>query len=142
MNMEGMYMGLTLVRITPHGITAAAAGMPPLFLFRAATGEVQRLVIKGMPLGAHPGYPYTQVTDVLHPGDTLLLMSDGLAEQFNEELEEFDYPRVEEVIRRSAGDTPEEVVAALTDAAARWRGSREVQDDMTFVVVKRLGFGH
>jgi serine phosphatase RsbU (regulator of sigma subunit) len=137
MNMEGMYMGLTLVRITRHGLTAAAAGMPPILLFRVATGSVEKLVIKGMPLGAHPGYPYEQVTGTLAPGDVLLAMSDGLPELFNAEMEMFDFERLEAVFLASARGTPEEVLAALRAAAETWRGSREQQDDMTFVVVKR-----
>ena len=53
----------------------------------AASGEVEEVVLKGMPLGAFPGFPYRQARLSLRPGDAVLLMTDGLEELFNAERE-------------------------------------------------------
>lgn len=138
MNMEGVYMSLTLARISNGTVTMSSAGMPPVLIHRATTGAIEEFRMSGMPLGASPGFPYTQKTTKIAPGDSLLLMSDGLPEHFNEAREMFDFGRVVEVFSASAGSPPQRVIDALVAASERWSPGRPPHDDMTFVVIRSV----
>ncbi len=136
MKLGSLYMALLLVKINGHKMTASSAGMPPVLIYRSETGIVEEMVIKGMPLGGPSGLSYqTKETD-LNPGNTLLLMSDGFPELFNEKMEMLDYRRVKEYFREVAVKSPDEIIAHLNEAGERWRNGKPQDDDITFVVLK------
>jgi serine phosphatase RsbU (regulator of sigma subunit) len=136
MNMKNMYMALTLVRITGNKMMASSAGMPPILIFRAARQKVEEIVIKGPPLGGFTDFSYQQKETILNPGDSVLLMSDGLPESFNEKDEMFDYNRVKNVFKEAPKQPAEEIITYLSSTAKKWRQGKEQQDDMTFVALK------
>jgi serine phosphatase RsbU (regulator of sigma subunit) len=136
MQMENLYMGLLLARIRNGKMIASAAGMPPIYLYRANKKEVEEIVIKGMPLGGPGNFPYQQVDTRLNTGDTVLLMSDGFPELFNGEKEMLDYPRAKQLFGDVAELSPQEIIERLAGAADQWRGKSPQNDDITFVVVK------
>lgn len=136
MNMKNMYMALTLVRITENKMMASSAGMPPILIFREAQQKVEEIVIKGPPLGGFTNFSYPQKETILNPGDSVLLMSDGLPELFNEKDEMFDYNRVKNVFKEAQKQPAEEIIAHLSSMAKKWRQGKEQQDDMTFVALK------
>ncbi|MEJ2105662.1 MAG: two-component regulator propeller domain-containing protein, partial [Ignavibacteriaceae bacterium] len=45
-------MSFSLLRIMDHKLTITSAGMPPLYYYSKKTGEVEEVLIQGMPLGA------------------------------------------------------------------------------------------
>jgi len=136
MNLRNMFMALTLVKVDGRRLTISAAGMPPLLLYRAATGAVEEIFIKGLPLGGVAGFPYREERIEIHPGDTLLMMSDGLPELFNADSEMFGAARCKAVFQREAAGAPEAILEALRREADAWRGEREQDDDMTFLVAQ------
>ncbi len=73
------------------------------------------------------------VAGVLAPGDTVLLMSDGFAELFNDKDEMLDYPRVKEIFKEAADRSADEIVAHLFKDGERWSNGRPQDDDITFV---------
>ena len=136
MNLGNLYMALMLIRIKDGKITASAAGMPPIYMYRKATKSVEELVVKGMPLGAVDLFTYKTITTEFAPGDTMLLMSDGLPELFNEADEMLDYYRIREAFREVAEKSATEIVANLFSLGDHWRKSRQQEDDITFFVLK------
>ena len=48
----------------------------------------------GMPLGLMQGMSYEETETTLHPGETILFHSDGLAEAHNVTRELFGFPRL------------------------------------------------
>ena len=115
---------------------ASAAGMPPIFIYRGKTEAVEEIVLKGMPLGGPSGFLYPEQKTDLRAGDTILLMSDGLPELFNEEMEMLDYPRVKEIFKGAAQKSPDEIISHLNESGEKWRKGKAQDDDITFVVVK------
>ena len=137
MELERMAMSLTLARVEGETLTLAAAGMPPALLYRAASREVEEIALEGMPLGGL-AYDYQEIRLPLSPGDTLLLMSDGLPELQDERGEPFGYVRVRQRFQELGGRHPEEVITGLGEAARIWTAGKPPNDDVTFVAV-RLG---
>ncbi len=138
MNLRNMFMALTLIKIRGRELTLSAAGMPPILIYRAASGEVEDLLVKGLPLGGVSGYPYREETLSLTAGDAALLMSDGLPELFNQDEEMFGLDRCKEAFRRVGGRAPAEVIAALKQAALDWRGERDQDDDLTLMALRAV----
>ncbi|MGH9942969.1 MAG: SpoIIE family protein phosphatase [Pyrinomonadaceae bacterium] len=136
MNLRGLFMAMVMLKIEGHSIRASAAGMPPLLVYRAGTGEVEEVLIKGMPLGSVSSFPYKQIELSLAPGDTVVLMSDGFPERFNEAGEMLDYDRARGVLAEVARLAPAEIIERFVREGERWAGGRPQDDDVTFVVLK------
>jgi serine phosphatase RsbU (regulator of sigma subunit)/ligand-binding sensor domain-containing protein len=104
MNMQMLSMCLSILKIQGNKMQISAAGMPPALLYRSNTKTVEEIVLKGMPLGAYQDFPYELKETDVHPGDTLLLLSDGLPELFNRNKEMFGYDRVMETYKKVCGE--------------------------------------
>jgi hypothetical protein len=89
----------------------------------------RRLVSEGLPLGTLPGDTWTVQSTVLHPGETLVAVSDGV-------LDFFPTPReaLEEVLRlnRESAD----VHQLVAEVGRRCSGALP-EDDVTVVAVRR-----
>jgi serine phosphatase RsbU (regulator of sigma subunit) len=139
MHLGNLYMALMIARIQQGKMTVASAGMPPLLIHRAATGQVGEIVLKGMPLGAHAGFPYAEKETSLYPDDTVLMMSDGFSELFNHKRELIGPARVKELFAETADQSPNVIIDHLTNEGDKWRNGEPVHDDITFVVLKAKG---
>ena len=139
MHLGNLYMAMMLASFRGRTLTVSSAGMPPTLVYRARTGLVERIALRGMPLGATADFPYVEKQTTLDIGDTVLLMSDGLAELFNTSNETYDYPTVTETFRRIGSRPAKDIISALTREGEIWRGEKPQNDDITFVVVKVLG---
>jgi len=136
LHLGNLYMGLSLVRIKDRELTFSAAGMPPVYIFRHGTSIVEELVIKGMPLGAVDRFVYEDRRVVLEEGDSVLVLSDGLPELFNERKDTFDLSRVRQTFQGAGSEKPEEIVRQLVSVGDQWRNGKTPNDDVTFVVIK------
>jgi serine phosphatase RsbU (regulator of sigma subunit) len=110
--------------------------MPPMFLYHAATKSVELVVMKGMPLGGFERFPYQSRELQLEHGDTLLLMSDGYLEMFNEEGETLDELRAVAAFKQVAERNPKEIIESLIREGKKWANGRPQADDVTFVAMK------
>jgi serine phosphatase RsbU (regulator of sigma subunit) len=136
MKLGNLYMTLLLMRIDGKKITVSSAGMPPFLIYRAGTKTTDEIALKGAPLGAAESFAYQTVEAELNAGDTVLLMSDGFPELFNERDEMLDYGRVKEIFTQAAEMPPGQIVRSLFQACDQWRESKKQADDITFVVLK------
>jgi len=136
MNFYNLYMSLMLVRITHNQLKVSAAGMPPLCIYRKANGQVEEVVVKGLPLGGPSSAKYDQDQAELNAGDVILMMSDGYMELFNPAKETFEFDRVKEILQNNGLKHPDDIIKSLVDAGEEWRGNEPQGDDVTFVIVK------
>ena len=137
MELKNLFMAMLLVRVDNGKLIASSAGMPPILIYRAATKEVEEFVMKGMPLGAFERFQYQKIETNLNPGDTVLLQSDGFAEQFNPDGESLGDVKSAELFRVIADQQPEEIADQLFSEVAAWRGDRQQDDDITFIVFRK-----
>jgi serine phosphatase RsbU (regulator of sigma subunit) len=136
LNLRSMFVSMVLMRIKQNNVVLASAGMPYPIIYRAATGTVEEVILKGMPLGAFTNFPYEQKELQLSAGDVIILMSDGFPELFNDKQETLDSTRVKECIQEIGNKTPQEIIDHLVTAGEAWSCGRPQDDDMTFMVLK------
>jgi serine phosphatase RsbU (regulator of sigma subunit)/putative methionine-R-sulfoxide reductase with GAF domain len=102
-------------------------------------GSVERLSSTGAPLGLLPaGLPYGQTDQMLHPGDVLVLFSDGVTDAQDGTDEEFGEARLLDVMASVAGQPAETVIDRVFAAIDAFAGGAPQFDDMTILVARRL----
>ena len=136
MRLGNLFMALTLLRVCGEKLTVSAAGMPPFLLYRSETGELQELILKGMPLGAFPDFRYQQICFDIRPEDVLVLMTDGLRELFNGEREMLGIERLKTAFREVVTRPADAIAAHLAAVGEAWRADSAQEDDVTLLVIK------
>jgi serine phosphatase RsbU (regulator of sigma subunit) len=136
MRLGQLYMALTIAKLEGRRLTISAAGMPPALVYRAETESIEKVVLRGMPLGAFANFRYEIHALDLADGDTVLLMSDGFPELFNDQGEMLDYERAADLFGEVAHLSPDAIISSLRGKATEWTAGRPPDDDMTFVVLK------
>ncbi len=83
-----------------------------------------------------PAFSYSKTCVALSAGDTVMLMSDGFPELFNEADEMLGYERAVTVFEEVAHKSPEEIIDHFKNTASTWINKRAQNDDVTFLVMK------
>ncbi|HED07801.1 MAG TPA: hypothetical protein ENI57_06785 [Ignavibacteria bacterium] len=136
MKFKRLSMCLSLIKIENNTLRMSAAGMPPALIYRNNTKELEEMMIRGMPLGATKSFPYELRETQLTKGDTILLMSDGFPELFNNEKVMYGYEKVKETFMEVADKSSEKIIEHLKDTVSTWIDGNDPDDDVTFVVLK------
>jgi serine phosphatase RsbU (regulator of sigma subunit) len=109
---------------------------PPLLVQRSAAGKVETLRLEegGPVLGVVPGAAYRQGQVSAHPGDLLVVYSDGVVEATNADGEQFEEERLRDVIQQNSTRSPVEIRDQVLEEVHRFLGEQRAQDDLTLVV--------
>jgi len=120
---------------TSSVLTYTNAGhLPPIVIRR---GEVIRLDVNGIVVGAFPFAKYEESRMKLLSGDLLVCYTDGVTEPENEYGEMFGDERLIQVLQKNAAREEDEIVAKVIESVLEWTGAGELQDDMTLLVARR-----
>ncbi len=109
---------------------------PPL-LVPADGRPWQRLMPTGPMVGLLPGATFAEGRATMHPGDTLVIFTDGLVEAENACGEELGDAALVEVVRQLPQGSADEVFEALLTRTFTHMEGGGFKDDVTLVVVKR-----
>ena len=137
MNFRFLSMCLALLKFENDSVKISSAGMPPAYIYRTQGRKVEEVLLKGMPLGTVKDFPYKQVETELNSGDVLFLYSDGFPELFNDRKELLGYDKIKEEFRNFAKESPKNIIENLRKVMDSWKGDLEINDDVTFVVIKK-----
>jgi hypothetical protein len=129
-------MSLNIALIKDNVITLSSAGMPPYFIYRAATNSTEEIQISGVPLGSFKDVHFDQTTTDFSSGDILVIISDGLPEAPNLAGELFDYQKLQDLISTFGSKTAQEIIDQLMIEADAWLSGNHNPDDITLVVIK------
>lgn len=110
----------------------SAAAHPPV-LIRRGDGRVEELSENGLMLGAFDFAQYKNAVTHLHPGDQVLLFTDGLSEGTDLKDEQFGVERLKTCFDGSAAKSIEKLFATTS----AWTAKVPQQDDLTAVVIRR-----
>ncbi len=132
-------MSLNIALIKENQLTLSSAGMPPYYIYRAATGTTEEIQISGLPLGSFNDVYFDQIDTTFNPGDILLIISDGLPEAPNLTGDLFDYQKLQDLITTYGKKSAQEVIDQLMVEADAWLSGKHNPDDITLVVIKKLG---
>ncbi|MBI2844826.1 MAG: MEDS domain-containing protein [Armatimonadetes bacterium] len=113
-------------------LTCACGGQEPPLL-RTARGTTSEIPAGGSPLGIAKGFTYTEERHRLQPGDTIIMVTDGITEARRDSISFFGKEGIIEYLSSAEGLSPDDIASGLLTAAiSHARGS--LQDDAAIVV--------
>ncbi len=125
---------------TNHRVEYHSGGQGPLLHFHAATGEFDVLDASTIPMGIMSDLPLSAPSPIeLLPGDIFALISDGVFEYLNSVGKQFSHESVQDVIRENCKLPAPMIIEAINTAVAAFAAGSPQCDDITIVLVKRLG---
>lgn len=121
-------------------LTYARAGHEPLLA--CALRESPHFVGQacGMVVGMLPDEIFSQTLSdeqyQMHPGETVLLYTDGLTEAHNEKGEEFGRARAAAALQQVCALGAEEAIRCIVNRVKKFMGDAPLYDDMTILAIK------
>ncbi len=131
---EGRYVTLLIILWHAHSKSftmSNAGGSPPMI---CRDGHIFKVEVEGVPLGLLEDREYDEVVFQALPGDLVVLFSDGVSDHLSPTGEEYGRSRLTEVVRRSCGLTPKEIVAEIFADLDKFNTDRF--DDQTLLVMR------
>jgi serine phosphatase RsbU (regulator of sigma subunit) len=120
-------------------IRYANAGHPPPY--KRTPDQIVEMRARGMPLGLMPDMVYEEKDITIHPGESVIMYSDGLLEAHNPQGEMFGSLRIREMIQTPAcGEAL--IKCMLSELTSFTRPGWEQEDDVTFVCLDMHSFPH
>jgi sigma-B regulation protein RsbU (phosphoserine phosphatase) len=114
----------------------AGHNAPMLFHRSSSDDTLVRLEPGGTVVGLLEDAVYVQGSVRLRPGDILVAFTDGISEAMNVDDEEWGEERLLEAIQTGRGDSSQELLEHLFEAATLFAGAAPQHDDMTLVVLR------
>ena len=132
------FVTLFLFVLSPHGMGQfISAGHNPAYLFRAATGKIERLISDAHFLGMFEVASYEPRALRLDKGDILVVNSDGLTDAQNPREEMFGEGRLLRIIRQEAPSGGHAIERKFLTAIEEFTQGMPQTDDITFVIVEK-----
>lgn len=116
-------------------LSFARGGHPnPIILRHDGTTEV--LPADGSLLGIFPGEVFSTTTTKLHPGDRLLIYTDGIEVAFSEDRQTADAQQWHHEVQRRRNLSGEELIQSMAEHLDGESGSLSPKDDLTIIVAE------
>jgi len=132
------YVTLFLFLLSPQGIGQfISAGHNPAYLFRSATGKIEKLRSDAHFLGMFDSASYLPQTFRLDKGDILVVYSDGLTDAQDPLDEMFGEERLLTLIRQEAPPGSHALEQKFLRSIEEFTQGMPQTDDITFVVVEK-----
>ncbi|RRR78359.1 MAG: stage II sporulation protein E [Candidatus Viridilinea halotolerans] len=128
-----------ILETTTGHLSFANGGHNYPLLWQAATGTIMPLRAQGIVLGIIPDPRFAAERVTMQPGDVLLLYTDGVTEAMNLERELFGDERLSAILQANHQRSPQEIVNAVIAAVTNFADGQSQSDDITMVVLKRVG---
>ena len=110
----------------------------PLLVHADGTSE-ELPMTGGIALGVMPGLEYKESDVTLAQGDSLILYTDGVSEAMNSGGEEFGMDRLREIFTKNPPTSARATNEAILEAVHDFAGDTPQSDDVTCLVIQRVG---
>lgn len=129
------HVTLCLMWYDADGAFVFAGAHEDILVYRATTTRCERIPTPGSWLGAVPDISAStrDTRAQLHPGDLMVLHTDGVTEARNADGEMFGLERLAAVVEAHGNDSAEQARRAIFEAVAAWTARQD--DDLTVLVV-------
>ena len=115
----------------------ANAGHPYPIICRQ-NGESSKIEHGSLPLGvSKKRSKYNTKEGVLNPGETLFIYTDGIAEATNSQEQMFGFDRLETIMSQNHNKSAESIRKSLLESFWEHYGDNPLDDDLTFIILKR-----
>jgi len=101
-----------------------------------SSNKVQQLRKGGYFLGIMENAEYESQSISLHPGQIIVLYSDGVTDTMNQSGELFGIERLKKVVRSHLNCTAQEIRDSIHEACQAFRKEEEQFDDFTAIIIK------
>ena len=129
-DVSGTFATMFTSRLRPqHGHLEYVDAGHGLALHLSPGSRIRQLTARDLPLGAQAGSIWTSHETRIQPGDTLIVVSDGVLEAFAEPLEALRAAEQLVATSQTADEMADRILAAAAHAS--------LADDLTAVVVRR-----
>ncbi|MBD3341877.1 MAG: SpoIIE family protein phosphatase [Candidatus Lokiarchaeota archaeon] len=136
MKIPQLFMAMAIGKIYGHHLEIAGAGLPPALIYKSDSCKIERIALKGIPLGGFGSGNFKKREINLHPGDSMILMTDGFPELFDSEKEIIGYYRPVSIFRQVGEQSPEKIIQHFKEYADSWTNGHSQEDDTTFLEIK------
>ncbi|MFW2365069.1 MAG: SpoIIE family protein phosphatase [Desulforhopalus sp.] len=119
-----------------HEISWVRAGHDPAIIYDPESGEFDELKGQGLALGLDYTFEYEESLRLLSLNQIILIGTDGIWEMRNEQGEMFGKNRLKKIISDNSSVTAKEMLALIDESLGAFRGSTQLEDDVTMVVIK------
>jgi sigma-B regulation protein RsbU (phosphoserine phosphatase) len=135
---ENKYVTCQLLAYRDNGVFRVAGGHQFPLVYRAITGQIERIHVAGPWLGILRSWPEAPSSEVqLEPGDVLCLYTDGSIEARNEAGELWDTERFSEALREGLSQF-EDMERAIDHVFGRlFEHCPKPDDDVSLLLVRR-----
>src|SRR4029079_17018062 len=123
--------------VTTGRLRIANPGHEPPLLVPGDDGPISPIEGGGVLLGAFRSLGAPELDVQLRPGDSLVLYTDGVNDAVGPAGDAFGEPRLLTTMETARRGSAHDIVAALRDAVADFRGSVPPADDVTLVAIER-----
>jgi serine phosphatase RsbU (regulator of sigma subunit) len=132
------FVTLFLFLLSPEGTGQfIGAGHNPAYLFRSATGRIEKLVSEHCFLGMFDFVSYEPRPFHLDKGDILVVYSDGLPDAQNRREQMLGEKRLLEIIRQEGPSGSQALERKFLQAIEDFTQGMPQTDDITFVIVEK-----
>ena len=138
-NPMGLFVTAVLAVVDPEAgaVEYVCAGHEPAYLIAPDDTCRPLPMTGGLAMGVMEDFPYASRRQILQPGETLFMYTDGLTDAVNRDGELFGKERLEAALVGTAHRTPSEVVNHAWTEIGRFSAGMPAADDMTCLVLRR-----
>ncbi|MBX3466818.1 MAG: SpoIIE family protein phosphatase [Planctomycetes bacterium] len=133
-------LNLLLWNAETRSVQYTPAGHEHLLIFRARTGDVEKIRAGGVALGVLEQASKLMKEHALRlePGDQVLLYTDGVTEAMDILHEQFGLDNLVDLVRTHGRASPQALIETVVKAVMDFRGAADPHDDITLVAFRAV----
>ncbi len=112
------------------------AGHEQPLLYRASTGELERLETTGTIIGIFETAYYESKKTSMEEGDILFLFTDGVCDNYNTSYQNYSVDKIKEVILSYKDENSESIGRHILSQIQKHLGGNPQHDDLAFIILK------
>lgn len=129
-------LSITVIHEDTGQIDFSNAGHSPMLYFNNKVGVFSEVDTKGLPVGVEGKEIYEKKTFGLEKNDILVLYTDGLPETRGEDGNLYSLETLKKLVVDNKEKSVEQIVDIVENDIKRFKGSLDLIDDQTLIVVK------